>query len=134
MQLCIEPVDQGGGCAYGYACVYMDTISWASDKEPLPMIRDPRAVFDQMFGLGGTRADRAFRRQVNASILDWVNGEVSDLNRQLGPRDRTHLADYLQNVREIERRIQNVEAHNRSGETRDLPEAPIGIPTGTTST
>ena len=128
MQLCIEPVDQGGGCAYGYACVYMDTISWASDTEPLPMIRDPRAVFDQMFGLGGTPADRTFRRQVNASILDWINGEVADLNRQLGARDRAHLADYLQNVREIERRIQNIEAHNRSGAPRELPEAPIGVP------
>ncbi|HEY7789740.1 MAG TPA: DUF1552 domain-containing protein [Vicinamibacterales bacterium] len=128
MQLCIEPVDQGGGCAYGYACVYMDTVSWASDTEPLPMIRDPRAVFDQMFGLGGTAEDRAFRRKVNASILDWINGEVATLNRQLGPRDRTHLADYLDNVREIERRIQNIEAHNRSGESRDMPEAPIGVP------
>ncbi|HVC21560.1 MAG TPA: DUF1552 domain-containing protein [Vicinamibacterales bacterium] len=128
MQLCIEPVDQGGGCAYGYACVYMDTIAWASPTEPLPMIRDPRAVFNQLFGLGGTPQDRAERRQLNASILDWIGGQVTELKRQLGPQDRVRLTDYLENVREIERRIQNVEAHNSSGEPRDLPEAPIGVP------
>jgi Protein of unknown function (DUF1552) len=128
MQLCIEPVDQGGGCAYGYACVYMDTISWASPTEPLPMIRDPRAVFNQLFGLGSTPQDRAQRRQANASILDWINGQVADLKKELGPQDRVKLGDYLDNVREIERRIQNVEAHNSSGAQRDMPEAPIGVP------
>ncbi|HEY7790851.1 MAG TPA: DUF1552 domain-containing protein [Vicinamibacterales bacterium] len=128
MQLCIEPVDQGGGCAYGYACVYMDTISWASPTEPLPMIRDPRAVFNQLFGLGGTPQDRAQRRQANASILDWLTSQVSDLKRDLGPQDRVKLTNYLDDVREIERRIQNVEARNKSGAMRDLPEAPIGVP------
>ncbi len=128
IQLCIEPVDQGGGCAYGYACVYMDTISWASSTEPLPMIRDPRAVFNQLFGLGSTPQDRAQRREANASILDWINGQVAQLKNQLGPQDRVKLGDYLDNVREIERRIQNVEAHNSSGAQRDLPEAPIGVP------
>ena len=128
MQLCIEPVDSGGGCAYGYACVYMDDISWASAKEPLPGIRNPRAVFNQLFGLGGTPADRAARRQANASILDWIGGQVAELKQQLGPQDRVKLNDYLENVREIERRIQNVEAHNSSGAMRDLPEAPVGVP------
>jgi len=59
MQLCIENVDQAGGCAYGYACVYTDTVSWASPTEPLPMVRDPRAAFDQLFGFGATPAERA---------------------------------------------------------------------------
>jgi len=128
MQLCIEPVDQSGGCAYGYACVYTDTISWASPSEPLPMIRDPRAVFDQLFGAGATPAERVARRQANASILDWINERVGQLNRELGPRDRQRLDAYLTDVREIERRIQNVEAHNASGEPRDLPDAPVGVP------
>jgi hypothetical protein len=128
MQLCIEPVDQGGGCAYGYACVYMDTISWASPTEPLPMIRDPRTVFNQLFGLGGTPEDRTARRQANASILDWLTAQVADLKRDLGPQDRVKLGNYLDDVREIERRIQNIEAHNRSGAMRNLPEAPIGVP------
>lgn len=128
MQLCIEPVDQAGGCAYGYACVYTDTISWASPSEPLPMIRDPRAVFDLLFGAGATPADRRARQQANASILDWITERVGELDRQLGPSDRRRLDSYLTDVREIERRIQNVEAQNSSGETRELPEAPVGVP------
>ncbi len=128
MQLCIEPVDQAGGCAYGYACVYTDSISWASPTEPLPMIRDPRAVFDQLFGEGTTPENRSARRKANASILDWVGTQVADLRKHLGSDDRAKLGNYLDDIREIERRIQNIEAHNRSGEPRDLPEAPIGVP------
>jgi hypothetical protein len=61
MQLCIENLDQAGGCTYNYACAYTDTISWASPSEPLPMIRNPRVAFDMLFGAGGTNADRAAR-------------------------------------------------------------------------
>ncbi|MCI0436039.1 MAG: DUF1552 domain-containing protein [Gemmatimonadetes bacterium] len=128
MQLCIENVDQAGGCAYGYACVYTDTISWAGPTEPLPMIRDPRVAFDQLFGAGGSPADRAARRQTDRSILDWIVGEVGVLNSRLGPTDRTRLDQYLENIREIERRIQRIEAHNSSGEPREMPEAPLGVP------
>ncbi len=128
MQLCIEPVDQSGGCAYGYACVYTDTISWKTSTEPLPMIRDPRVAFDQIFGAGGTPADRAQRRRTNKSILDWVAGEVADLQRQLGPSDRQRMDRYLQNVREVEQRIQRIEAKNSSGAPRELPGAPAGVP------
>lgn len=128
MQLCIENVDQAGGCAYGYACVYTDTISWASPTEPLPMIRDPRVAFDQLFGAGGTEEQRALRRRANMSILDWVTQEVADLKRVLGAEDRRRMERYLENIREIERRIQRVESHNTSGEIRALPEAPAGVP------
>jgi hypothetical protein len=128
MQLCIEPVDQAGGCAYGYACVYTDSISWASPTEPLPMIRDPRVAFDQLFGAGGTPEQRAARRRTNMSILDWVMGEVSDLKQQLGPEDQARMDRYLENIREIERRIQGIEAKNSSGEAREMPEAPAGVP------
>ncbi|MGH9385298.1 MAG: DUF1552 domain-containing protein, partial [Vicinamibacterales bacterium] len=128
MQLCIENVDQSGGCAYGYACVYTDTISWASATEPLPMIRDPRVAFDQLFGVGATPAERAAHRQTDRSILDWVASEVARLKKDLGASDRARLSDYLEDVREIERRIQKVEAFNKSGEIRELPEAPIGVP------
>jgi hypothetical protein len=92
------------------------------------MIRDPRAVFDQLFGEGSTPADRSARRRANASILDFVSGRISQLRGELGADDRARLDGYVENVREIERRIQNVEAHNRSGETREIPEAPVGIP------
>jgi len=128
MQLCIENVDQAGGCAYGYACVYTDTISWASPTEPLPMIRDPRVAFDQLFGAGGSPEERAARRQTSRSILDWIAEDLATLKRSLGPNDTVRLDRYLDNVRELERRIQSVEAQNRTGEVRELPGAPAGVP------
>jgi hypothetical protein len=128
MQLCIENVDQAGGCAYGYACVYTDTVSWASATQPLPMVRDPRAAFDMLFGVGATPEQRAQRRRADKSILDWITNEVAQLRTNLGPVDRARLSEYLDDVREIERRIQRVEASNASGEPRELPMAPMGVP------
>ncbi len=128
MQLSIEPVDQAGGCAYGYACVYTDTISWASATEPLPMVRDPRAVFEQLFGAGGTPEQRAARRRTDRSILDWVMTEMAGLRREVGPADRIRIDQYAENIREVEQRIQRIEARNRSGEVRELPSAPAGVP------
>jgi hypothetical protein len=128
MQLCIENVDQAGGCSYGYSCVYTDSISWASPTQPLPMVRDPRVVFDQLFGVGATPAERAERRMEDRSILDWIAASVGRLNKDLGAADRARLGDYLDDVREIERRIQKIEAYNSSGEPRELPGAPVGVP------
>ena len=128
MQLSIENVDQAGGCAYGYSCIYTDTISWSSPTDPMPMIRNPRVVFDQMFGAGATPEERAARRRTDRSILDWINDEVARVKKDLGPSDRARLDAYLDNVREIERRIQKIEEQNASGETRELPDAPIGVP------
>ncbi|MGE0459828.1 MAG: DUF1552 domain-containing protein [Vicinamibacterales bacterium] len=128
MQLCIENVDQAGGCSYGYSCVYTDSISWASPTDPLPMIRDPRVVFDQLFGVGATPGERRERRAEDKSILDWLGTAVARLNKDLGASDRARLADYLDDVREIERRIERIEAQNRTGEPRELPGAPIGVP------
>jgi hypothetical protein len=128
MQLCIENLDQAGGCTYNYSCAYTDTISWASPNDPLPMIRNPRAAFDLLFGAGSDNRDRSARRRDNGSILDWVVGEMGSLKRQLGPTDRRRVDQYLENVRELERRIQKVEAKNKSGEERLLPEAPVGVP------
>ena len=128
MQLCIENVDQSGGCAYGYSCVYTDSISWASPSEPLPMIRDPRVAFDMLFGAGGSPAAREAGRRTNQSILDWLVDEVAYLKRELGAVDRKRMDRYLENIREIERRIQRIEARNTSGEARELPEAPAGVP------
>ena len=128
MQLSIENVDQAGGCAYGYSCIYTDTISWASPTQPLPMIRDPRAAFDQLFGVGATPEERAANRRADKSILDWITTEVTRLKKDLGAADRIRLNDYLEDIREIERRIQKIEDYNASGEPRDMPEAPIGVP------
>src|SRR5439155_19479834 len=120
MQFCIENLGQAGGCTYTYSCAYTDTISWASPNEPLPMVRDPRVAFDMLFGSGNTAEDRAARRETRRSILDWISGEVERVRRQLGSGDRARLERYLDNVREIERRIQAVEAHHLSGEPRAL--------------
>lgn len=128
MQLCIENIDQSGGCAYGYTCVYTDSISWASESEPLPVIRDPRVAFEQLFGAGSTAEERAMRLQTDRSILDWITGRVSRLSAQLGGSDRYRLERYLDNVREVERRIQRIEAYNTSGAERALPRAPAGVP------
>ena len=128
MQLCIENVDQAGGCFYGYSCAYTDSISWASPEEPLPMIRDPRLVFDLLFGVGATPAARALRRRKDRGILDYVRESVGELKRSVGPADRARLDDYLTNVQEIERRIAKIEEFNKSGERRELPGAPAGVP------
>jgi len=128
MQLCIENVDQAGGCSYGYSCAYTDSISWASPSQPLPMVRDPRVVFDQLFGVGATPAERKERRAEDRSILDWLGSSIVRLKKDLGAADRARLSDYLEDVREIERRIQKVEADNRTGDQRELPGAPIGVP------
>ena len=129
MQLCIENVDQAGGCAYGYSCVYTDMISWASPTEPLPMIRDPRMAFDQLFGAGGSTKERAV-----APAGDDAASSTTSPGRwptSIGgstPSDRQRMERYLEDVREIERRIQKVEARNMSGEARELPGAPAGVP------
>ena len=128
MQLCIEPLDRAGGCAYGYSCLYTDTISWASPTDPLPMIRDPRVAFEQLFGTGGTAAERAARTRSTSSILDWITLRVAELKRELGAGDRLRMDQYLENIREIERRIQRIEARNSSGEERELAGAPSGVP------
>ena len=128
LQLCIESMDAAGGCDYNYSCAYTDSISWSSPDEPLPMIRNPRVAFDLLFGAGGSSEERSLRRQSHRSILDWIMEEVTDLKRDLGTEDQARMERYLDNVREIERRIQRVEQLNTDGRARELPEAPAGVP------
>ena len=128
LQVCIESVDASGHCDYGYACVYSDTISWASPTQPLPMTVDPRSVFESLFGDGSTPEERALRQQANGSVLDRIMHRVALLQKDLPAGDRSRLNEYLEDVREIERRIQRVESHNRSGVARALPAAPIVVP------
>src|SRR5205807_2299919 len=100
MQLCIENVDQSGGLSFGYSSAYTDCLSWASPGKPLPMIRDPRMVFDELFGIfgtGGTPEERRRRRAEDRSILDWLADSVARLRKELGPGDRARLSDYLEN-------------------------------------
>jgi len=128
MQMCIEPTDQAGGCWYNYHCAYTDAMSWASPTQPLPVIRDPRVAFDRLFGAGGSPEERAIRRRTNRSILDWVAEEVSWLKGEVGSEDRQRIDRFLENVREVERRIELTETRNASGAARELPEAPTGVP------
>ncbi len=128
MQLSIEPVDQSGGCAYGYACVYTDTISWAAPDQPLPMVRDPRMVFELMFGAGGTPEQRAQRRATDRSILDML----SDADDRPAASDRAGRPPAAGAVREQhppDRAAHRAHrSRNLSGETRELPGAPAGVP------
>lgn len=128
LELCTEVIDRGGGCAYNYHCAYTTSLSWASPNQPLPAIREPRAVFERLFGAGDTPEDRAARRRTDRSMLDYIVGEVARLRTSLGATDRLAMDQYLTHVREVERRIQLVEARNSSGEEREMPEAPSGIP------
>jgi hypothetical protein len=128
IQLCIEDVGSlTGACGYGYSCVYANTVSWASPTTPLPMERDPRVAFERLFGDGATPEERIARRRDDRSVLDGVMEKVDRLNKNLGAADRARLADFLDDIREIERRIQNAEKHNDKGGDA-LPSAPIGVP------
>jgi hypothetical protein len=115
-----------GGCVPGYSCAYMNTIAWASETAPLPMEINPRTAFERMFGRAGTDAERMARIREDRSILDSVREEARDLQRRLGAQDRARLTDYLDDVREIERRIQRVETQSK---TRVVTiDAPLGVP------
>jgi hypothetical protein len=115
-----------GACTSGYSCVYTNTISWSSPTKPLPMEINPRAVFEKLFGRPGSPAEREARFARTRSILDLVAAQASALQRTLGPRDRARLGDYLDNVREIERRIEKSEARNSSEITSVA--VPAGVP------
>jgi hypothetical protein len=130
IQLCIEDVGSlSAACGYGYSCVYTDAISWATATTPLPAEREPRPVFERLFGAGHTAEERSRRRAEDRSILDRVRSAVVRLRQDVGPGDRRRLDDYLENVREIERRIQKIEAYNTThAAERQLPDAPVGVP------
>jgi hypothetical protein len=115
-----------GGCDTAYSCAYMNTISWKNATTPLPMEINPRVIFERMFGRPGTKAQRLARMQENRSILDSVLDDVADLEKRLGNKDRARLNDYLENLREIEQRIQRSEKQTTT--SVNLPDAPIGIP------
>ncbi|HZJ31376.1 MAG TPA: DUF1552 domain-containing protein [Vicinamibacterales bacterium] len=116
-----------GSCDVGFSCTYMNTISWRTPTSPLPMEINPRVVFDRMFGDGATAQERLQRIETQRSILDAVTGQVRRLQGDLGMRDRNRVAEYLDAVREIERRIQISE---RQAENPNLavPSSPTGIP------
>ena len=104
-----------GACMSGFSCAYMNTLSWKTPTTPLPMETNPRAVFERMFGWENTQRAAAGAHADDRSVLDVMNEDLSDLEAHLGRRDRTRLDEYLDNVREIERRIQQAEKQPSSG-------------------
>ena len=123
LELGIEDVGYTGICNYGYSCAYVNTIAWETPTKPLPMEINPQAVFERLFGDGNNPLQRRTRKQQDGSILDSIAHDVVGVRKTLGPSDRARLDDYLDDVREIERRVQLV-----AKAASDLPEAPIGIP------
>jgi hypothetical protein len=116
-----------GNCDNGYACVYMNTLAWSTPTTPLPTEANPRVVFERMFGDGGSRAERQAELRRSASILDGLSEGMSSLQRRLGAGDRTKVTNYLDSIREVERRIQHAEQQG-SDTLPTLLERPVGAP------
>jgi hypothetical protein len=119
LELGTDLIAQVGNCDNGLACVYMNSLSWSSSTTPLPSEADPRVLFERLFGDGGTPAQRQAEHRTNASMLDAVTEEMARLQRKLGSGDRTKMNQYLDTVREVERRIQKAEQQSLDVEIPD---------------
>lgn len=127
LELAMDMMQTVGQCDNGYACVYQNNLSWASPTTPLPAEAHPRIVFEMLFGEGGSAAERRANLRRRASLLDWVRDDIADLKRKLGPADQARVAQYLDTVREVERRIQKAEADTVGHPLPDL-DRPRGVP------
>jgi hypothetical protein len=121
-----EDMGTAVGSCDGYACIYFNTLAWRNATTPLPVEINPRATFERMYGETGTAAKRLARLQYKTSMLDAITEETTRLQGSLGASDRNILSQYLDNIREVERRIQQV--MKRSAESVESPAAPAGIP------
>ena len=128
LELALDPGDIVGNCDNGYSGAYLNSISWRTPSTPNPMERNPRAVFERLFGAGDSAADRLRGMQRDRSLLDSVMEEVGRLQKKvLGAHDRRRVSEYLEAIRETERRIQKTEQYNSTQELA-VPERPIGVP------
>jgi hypothetical protein len=125
LELALDRIDIVGGCEHRYACAYVNSISWRTPTMPLPMETNPRFAFDRLFGTGDTAQARLARQQEDRSILDVVTKQISRLHKTLGPRDSVKLGEYLDAIRDVERRIQAAEAQSVA---LAVPDRPLGIP------
>ena len=116
-----------GACDRDYGCIYMNTLSWRTPTTPMPMEINPRKVFERMFGQGGSSAQRAARRREDQSVIDAIRDDAKSLQLSLGAQDKVTLDQYMENIREIERRIERAGQQTASA-TLELPDAPAGIP------
>ena len=129
LELAMDLMDMVGQCDNGYACVYQNNLSWSSPTTPLPAEAHPRVVFERLFGEGGSAEYRRAALRRRASLLDWVREDIARLQRKLGPADRTRVNQYLDTVREVERRIERAEAEVADNRLPDL-DRPVGVPAG----
>ena len=127
LELAMDRMSMVGQCDNGFACVYQNNLSWSSPTTPLPAEAHPRIVFERLFGEGGAPEDRRTALHRRASLLDWVREDVSRLQGRLGPTDRSKVDQYLETIREVERRIQRAEAGVTDRILPDL-DRPVGVP------
>jgi hypothetical protein len=127
LEMSMDLLQTVGQCDNGYACVYQNNLSWSSPTTPLPSEAHPRIVFERLFGEGGSTADRRAALRKRASLLDWVRDDITRLQKTLGPDDRHRVGQYLDTVREVERRIQKAEADAADDQLPDL-DRPVGVP------
>src|SRR5262249_41868840 len=127
LQLALDYDFVVGSCENGYSCVYQRTFSWKTPTTPMPMESNPRAVFERLFGEGGTAAERFARLRQDRSVLDLAREDMARLTKKLGPRDRSTVDEYLSAVRDVEDRIQRAEKHDGQSAT-PIGEEPVGIP------
>jgi hypothetical protein len=127
LELSMDMLQTTGQCDNGYACVYQNNLSWSSPTTPLPSEAHPRIVFERLFGEGGSLAERQMALRKRASLLDWVAEDVASLKRQLGPSDQAKVSEYLDTIREVERRIQKAESSVVDHAMPDL-DRPLGVP------
>jgi len=127
LELAMDLMDMVGQCDNGYACVYQNNLSWSSPTTPLPAEAHPRIVFERLFGEGGSAEDRRAALEKRASLLDWVHEDIARLQGTLGSNDRVKVSQYLDTVREVERRIQKAEAETMDNALPDL-DRPVGVP------
>jgi hypothetical protein len=128
LELALEPNYMVGNCNDGYSCVYMNTFVWRTPTMPLPMENNPRLVFERLFGLGGSAAERLAEMRKNRSILDSVATEMAGLQKSLGAGDRVIVSEYLDSVREIELRINRAAGKTAGNSMPANLERPVGIP------
>jgi len=128
LEISLEDRNVAPLCDEGYTCAYSNTLSWSSPTTPLPMENDPRLVFERLFGEEANPRDRAYRLQEDRSILDSVNGSINRLNSKLGPNDKRKVDQYYSSIREVELRLQRIEAQNAKSPTATTMKRPLGVP------
>jgi hypothetical protein len=127
LEMAMDMLQTVGQCDNGYACVYQNNLSWSSPTTPLPAEAHPRLVFESLFGEGGSKADRQAALRQRASLLDFVKDDMARLGQSLGPVDRAKVSQYLEAVRDVERRIQKAERDVAENPLPDL-DRPVGVP------